>query len=222
MEQRYLRSLGPLSEEELERLGRKKVFLAGCGGLGGYLEEYLLRAGVGCIVAVDGDRFEASNLNRQLLCTGETLGRLKAEAAAERASKVNGGVRFSGLPVRFDADSLPELLWGCDAALDALDSVESRRVLKAECDRQKIPYVFGAVSGWTAQAALSKPGDGFLDALYPQDLAAEPEGVLPFSPALCAALQAALCVRLLCGRPVEYGCLYGFDLQEMRFAELRL
>ena len=45
----------------------KKVLVAGCGGLGGHLIENLLRIGVGEIVAVDGDVFEPSNLNRQLL-----------------------------------------------------------------------------------------------------------------------------------------------------------
>jgi len=222
MERRYLRSLGPLTEEELELLRGRKVLIAGCGGLGGYLAEYLLRLGVGHIVMADGDRFEASNLNRQLLCTGESLGRPKTELAAERAALVNPDVAFTAAARRLDAESLPALLRGCDAALDALDNVRSRRLLKEACDRQGIPCVFGAVAGWIAQAAVSLPGDGLLEQLYPPEYTEEREGVLPFTPALGAALQAALCVRLLCSRPVECGRLYCFDLSDMSFAELLL
>ena len=67
MDERYVRNLGALSERECNLLRTKTVFVAGCGGLGGYLIEMLLRLGVGTIRAADGDAFEASNLNRQLL-----------------------------------------------------------------------------------------------------------------------------------------------------------
>ena len=222
MDERLIRNLGALEEAELSLLRQKKVLVAGCGGLGGYLTEYLLRAGVGEIVAADPERFERSNLNRQLLCPEDSLGRFKAAAAAERAADIAPDARFSGHICRLDARTLPGLLRGCDAALDALDSIESRRLLKAECDRQRIPYVFGAVSGWTAQAALSCGDDALTDVLFPEHYVPENDGILPFTPALGAAMQAALCLRFLCGRPVETGILYSFDLQQMDFAQIRL
>ena len=89
MEERYIRNLGALTEEECAVLRGKTVFVAGCGGLGGYLIEMLLRLGVGEIRAADGDVFEASNLNRQLLSSPSTLGSGKAAAAAARAKEIN-------------------------------------------------------------------------------------------------------------------------------------
>ena len=77
MDERFVRSLGALEEEELAALRGKKLLIAGCGGLGGYLAEYLLRLGVGELIVADPERFERSNLNRQLLCTEESLGRHK-------------------------------------------------------------------------------------------------------------------------------------------------
>ena len=222
MEDRFIRNLGALSEEECRILGSKRVLLAGCGGLGGYLLEALLRLGLGQILAADGELFEPTNLNRQLLCTRETLGRSKAEAAAERAEALGLPGRVIPLPRRLDRDNLPELLQGCDAALDALDSVADRRVLKAACDAAGIPYIPGAAGGWQAQAALSLPGDGLLDSLYPEGEPPADKSVLPFAPALGAALEAALCLRLLCGRPVEPGRLYGLDLLDMSWFELGL
>jgi molybdopterin/thiamine biosynthesis adenylyltransferase len=222
MDERYVRNLGALSEEDCAALRGKKVLIAGCGGLGGYLLEYLLRLGVGEIAAADPDRFARANLNRQLLCTEENLGRYKAEAAARRAAQIAPDTRFFGHICRLDEGNLPGLLAGCDAALDALDSAADRKKLKAACDAAGIPYVFGAVSGWVAQAALSLPGDALPELLYPADYAPEDAGVLSFTPALCAALQASLCLRWLCGLPVEPGKLYCFDLLRMDLRELRL
>ena len=222
MDERFVRNLGALSESECAALRGKKVLIAGCGGLGGYLAEYLLRLGVGGIAVADGERFERTNLNRQLLCTEETLGRFKAAAAAGRAAEIAPDTAFFGHVCRLDEKNLPGLLRGCDAALDALDSAEDRRLLKAACDAQGVPYVFGAVGGWVAQAAFSVPGDGLLDQLFPEDYVQEDKSVLPFTPALGAALQAALCARFLCGRPVEPGRLYSFDLLRTDFREIAL
>lgn len=220
MEDRFVRNLGALTEEECRRLGEKTLLLAGCGGLGGHLLELLLRAGAGRIVAADPERFEPTNLNRQILCTGDTLGRSKAEAAAERAAALGLDGRVVPRALRLDEDNLPELLAGCDAVLDALDSAEDRRTLKRACDRAGLAYFHGAASGWRAQAALSLPGDGFLDRLYPPGEVPREAGVLSFAPALAAALQASLCVRWLCGRPVEPGRLYALDLREMNWFAL--
>ena len=222
MEDRFVRNLGALTEEECALLGKKRVLLAGCGGLGGYLLEYLLRLGVGRVLAADGERFEPTNLNRQLLCTEASLGKSKAEAAAERAAALGLPGRVIPIPERLDGTNLPGLLTGCDAALDALDSVAARRVLKAACDAAGIPYIHGAVHGWQAQAALSLPGDGLLEKLYPAEELPGDKSVLPFAPALGAALEAALCARFLCGRPVEAGQLYGLDLLDMNWFELGL
>ena len=222
MDERFVRSLGPLEETELKALREKKLLIAGCGGLGGYLAEYLLRLGVGEIVVADPERFERSNLNRQLLCTGENLGRSKAMAAAERAALIAPETHFTGHICRLDERTLPGILQGCDAALDALDNIESRLLLKAECDRQGVPYFFGAVSGWVAQAAFSLPGDSLPEILYPEGYVQEENGVLSFTPACCAAMQAALCLRWLCGRPVQPGKLYCFDLLEMDLQSIQI
>ena len=220
MEERYIRNVGALSEEECARLLCKKVFVAGCGGLGGHILDQLLRVGVGAIAAADGDVFDVSNLNRQLLSSVEVLGVSKAETAAAHAARVNPGVQFTAYGEFITEENADRMIAGCDAVIDALDSIPARRIVKAACDRQGIPYIFGAISGWTAQAALSLPGDGFLDRLYPTDVKVKSKTVLAFTPALCASMQTALCVRLLTGRKVEPGKLYYFDLSEPEFETL--
>ena len=220
MDQRYIRNLGALSEAECALLREKTVLVAGCGGLGGYLIEMLLRIGVGEIRAADGDRFEASNLNRQLLSAPALLGRKKAEVAAERAAAVNPDVRFVAVPEFVTEANVEALIRGCDAVLDALDNIASRRMLARACAEAKIPMIHGAICGWTAQAAIVLPGDGMIDRIYPEGAALKSKASLSFTPPFCAALQTALCVRLLTGREVEAGKLYVADLLDMEMASL--
>lgn len=223
MEARWMRNIPALTPEEQAALGQKHVLLAGCGGLGGHLLELLLRAGVGEITAVDGDCFEESNLNRQILCTEETLGRSKALCARERALAIFPDVRFHAVDKALDAENTPALLRGCDLALDALDSVSARLTLAGACAAAGIPLIHGAVSGLCAQAATVLPGSGLLGRVYAGTPDAPPGSVLSPAPALCAAVQASEAIRLLCGRaPALAGRLLWVDLDSMDFRMLEL
>ena len=223
MEQRYIRNIGAITEAEGALLRKKKVLVAGCGGLGGHIIDMLLRVGVGEIRCADGDRFDESNLNRQLLSGEHNLGLFKALAAEVHAKAVNSSVVFHAEQRFITEENAEELIKGCDAVLDALDSIRARKILKSACDQLGIPYIYGAVQGWVAQAAVSLPGDGLLDRLYPgEDIVITDKSILAFTPALCAALQTALCVKLLCGREVSPGQLYYFNLDDFDFEVLDL
>ena len=212
MELRHIRNIPALSEKECALLRQKTVAVVGCGGLGGYLVEQLARLGIGNIRCVDGDVFEESNLNRQLLCTRALLGVGKASAAAERIRAIDPEIRVQTFPVYLDEANVRFLIAGCDAVLDGLDNVPARKILAKACAEEKIPYIYGAVSGWTAQAALCMPADGLMEKLYPEDVQTENKSVLSFTPALCASVQTALCIKWLTGRPVQSGVLHCWDL----------
>ena len=220
MDERYIRNLGSLTERECALLRTKTVFVAGCGGLGGYLIEMLLRLGVGTIRAADGDAFEVSNLNRQLLSSPSALGRAKAEAAAERAALVNPDVRFVAIGEFVTEENAAELIRGCDAVLDALDNIGARRILARACAEEGIPLIHGAICGWSAQAAVVMPGEDLIGRIYPEGARLSSKTSLSFTPPFCAALQVALCTRLLAGRPVESGRLYMADLLDMEMESL--
>ena len=220
MDERYIRNLGALTEDECARLRTKTVFVAGCGGLGGYLIEMLLRLGVGTIRAADGDTFEASNLNRQLLSSPSALGQPKAAAAAARAALVNPDVRFVPIPEFVTEENASELIRGCDAVLDALDNIGARRILARACAKENIPLIHGAICGWSAQVAVVMPGDDLIDRIYPEGARLGSKTSLSFTPPFCAAMQVALCTRLLAGRPVEAGRLTMADLLDMEMENI--
>ena len=219
MQERYIRNLGPLTEEECLHLRESRVFLAGCGGLGGYLLEHLLRAGVGMVTVCDGDVFAPSNLNRQLLADETSLGRSKAEAARARAALVNPEVAVEALPVYLTADNAGRLIAGHHLVLDALDSPAARRTLAGACREAGIPLVHGAIQGWYAQAAVMLPDSGMMEQLYPADTPGQADpGSLSPTAGLCAAVQATEAIKLLCGRASSLtGQLLWMDLLEQEY-----
>ena len=220
MEPRYARNIPALTEKECLTLRQKKILVVGCGGLGGHVIDQLSRIGVGALRVVDGDVFEETNLNRQLLSEVSLLGIGKAKAAADRIRKVNPEIMVEAVEEFLTEENAAVLLEGCDAVVDALDNISSRKTLAAACAKAGIPYIYGAISGWVAQAAVSMPGDGLIELLYPEGTVLRDKSVLSFTPALCASLQVSLCVKLLTGRPVETGTIYHFDLLNLELESI--
>ena len=139
MEPRYIRNIPALSEAECLALGKKRVLVAGCGGLGGHIIDMLARIGVGCLRVADGDVFDITNLNRQLLSSVPLLGSSKARAAADHIARVNPDITVDAVETFLTNNNVLELLEGCDIVIDALDNIVSRRILSAACERTNIP-----------------------------------------------------------------------------------
>ena len=214
---RYERNIPSLTMEESELLRTKTVAVIGCGGLGGYIIEQLARLGIGMIRIVDGDVFEESNLNRQLFSDVNVLGKPKTEVSRARIAAVNPEVHVQSLYGYLAEDNAEAFLNGCDAVVGALDNIYTRRVIEKTCEKLGIPYIYGAIHGWVAQAAVDMPGQRLIEKMYPEGAAFKDKSSLSFTPGLCASMQTALCVKLLVGRPVQTGTIFYFDMLEQEF-----
>ena len=214
---RYERNIPSLTMEESELLRTKTVAVIGCGGLGGYIIEQLARLGIGMIRIVDGDVFEESNLNRQLFSDVNVLGKPKTEVSRARIAAVNPEVHVQSLYGYLAEDNAEAFLNGCDAVVGALDNIYTRRVIEKTCEKLGIPYIYGAIHGWVAQAAVDMPGQRLIEKMYPEGAAFKDKSSLSFTPGLCASLQTALCVKFLVGRPVQTGTIFYFDMLEQEF-----
>lgn len=201
----FSRNLGALSSHEQQILQQKRVAVIGCGGLGGYVIEQLVRIGVGRIHCFDPDVFTPGNCNRQLNALSATMGHNKAIVAAGRAASIHP---FSTvIPFAGDfRDHQENGSLSVDVMVDCLDSIPARRDLSSLCSRENIPLVHGAVNGWCGQAGVQMPGGDLLARLYPQrpdtsSAPAAPPSVLSFTVAIVASVQACEAVRLLLAHP---------------------
>jgi molybdopterin/thiamine biosynthesis adenylyltransferase len=214
IEERYVKTVGTLTPDEVTLVRTKRVCIIGCGGLGGYILEMLARAGIMHITVVDGDVFSKSNLNRQLLCTEENIGEYKADHAVRRIEKINSEVHIRAHNVYLGEENAEEILRNHDVAIDALDNVPSRLLLEKYAEKLNMPLVHGAIHNWLSQIAVVMPGDRTLTRLYGTSQG-QPPAVPPFTPPLCAALQVSQTIKLLCGREtLARGQLLVFDLYD--------
>ena len=113
-----------LGEDGMRKLKDSTVVLAGAGAVGGYVLEGLVRAGVGHIRVVDGDVFSASNMNRQVLATMDTIGRNKADVAVERARSINPDIDIEATNMLVSEETIPMILEDVpDVLADAIDTI---------------------------------------------------------------------------------------------------
>lgn len=200
---RYHRNGMTVTPQETQQLMEKSVCVVGCGGLGGGIIENLVRIGVGRITAVDGDVFEETNLNRQILSNEENLGKNKAEEAVRQMAVINSDVHITAVPAFLKAENASGIIAGHDVVVDALDSPSARKLLEQECQKVGIPLVHGAIAGWSGQVAVVMPGAGILAEIYGDtaDRGDETESGNPsFTPAAVSAIQACETVKLLLGK----------------------
>jgi molybdopterin/thiamine biosynthesis adenylyltransferase len=205
--QRYGRNMATLTLEDQARLLTASVAVIGLGGLGGTVVELLARTGIGRLHLVDGDRFDGSNLNRQILCREEDLGRSKAERAAERVARINPAVQVFCYPCFFRSALEPGLPQGIEVIIDCLDNVPDRFRLESAAEALRIPMVSAAVAGMSGQVTVILPGDRTLARIYGEAYQSPATGVedtlgtLAPVVGLVSALECTECIKLLVGRP---------------------
>jgi len=132
----YERTALVLGEEAMQVLARSRVAVFGLGGVGGYVVEALARCGVGALDLIDSDRISPSNLNRQILATGETLGHWKTDAAAARVHSINPACKVTLHRCFYLPDTAPQFdFTQYDYIVDAIDTVTGKLMLAEEAQR---------------------------------------------------------------------------------------
>ncbi|MCD8091250.1 MAG: HesA/MoeB/ThiF family protein [Clostridiales bacterium] len=148
-----------MGEEGQEKLLGAKVLVIGAGGLGSPAIMYLTAAGVGTLGIADFDRVDLSNLQRQIIHKASSVGREKAESAAETARALNPDIKII-LHKKITAENISSLIKDYDFIIDATDNFESKFLINDACVMNKKPYSHGGVVGFQGQAMTYVPGEG--------------------------------------------------------------
>lgn len=167
-----------------QRLKAARVLVIGAGGLGAPLLQYLAAAGIGAIDIVDDDKVSISNLQRQVIHDGFSLGRPKTESAKLFINRLNPHVRVELHERRFDDTVAATLLRGADLLIDGSDNFATRYLAADAAEQAKIPLVTGAVGRFDGSLTVLAPhgadSEGHPNPRY-RDLFPEPppEGLVP-------------------------------------------
>jgi len=163
---RYTENIPVFGIQGQLKVRRSSAAVIGTGGLGGYVCELLARAGVGRLVMVDGDRFEESNLNRQVLSAESNLGEFKVEVAERRVREINDAVDLYCVRAFATEKTLPQIVKDCHVVVDCVDTARARLMLQKVCEKEGIPLVHGSIGGCIGRVMTILPGDVGVRAFY--------------------------------------------------------
>lgn len=152
-----LRELGGPGQR---RLKDARVLVVGAGGLGSPVLLYLAAAGVGTLGVIDDDIVEASNLQRQILHTDDSLGMPKVFSAQARLKALNPFVAVAPYNRRLDEENARALIAGHDLVIDGSDNFDTRYLVNRVCAELGKPLIAGAMTQWEGQISLWDPARG--------------------------------------------------------------
>ncbi|MGL5725824.1 tRNA threonylcarbamoyladenosine dehydratase, partial [Cetobacterium sp.] len=139
-----------IGKENLNKLNNSHVLVFGVGGVGGFVVESLVRAGVGELTVVDFDTVDITNLNRQVIATIDTVGQDKVEVIKRRALSINPDIKVNAYKEKFFKDK-KDLFFSedkkYDYIVDAIDLVTAKLDLITIAKELKIPIISSMGTG---------------------------------------------------------------------------
>ncbi|WP_242355016.1 ThiF family adenylyltransferase [Anaeromyxobacter sp. SG64] len=139
---RHDRTARLLGADAMERLAQAHVVVLGIGGVGSFAAEALVRAGVGRVTLVDGERVDETNANRQLHALEGAFGALKVEEMAARLARVSPAVRVDAIAEFYSEASAERIVpAGVSFVVDAMDTVVAKLHVIQRCLALGVPIV---------------------------------------------------------------------------------
>jgi len=116
-----------LGKSFMERVAEKRVIIFGIGGVGSWCAESLVRSGIHKLTIVDSDYVCVTNVNRQLLATTKTVGKVKTEVLKERLLEINPEAEILALQLIYNPENAVLFrLDTYDFIVDAIDSLSNK------------------------------------------------------------------------------------------------
>ena len=168
MDERFSRSEAVLGADALLKLRGASVILFGVGGVGGAACEALVRGGIGKLTVVDKDTVDITNLNRQLVATGNTVGMKKTDAAEMRALSINPEIVFIKKDMFYLPENADEIdLSEYDFIIDAIDNVSAKIELAVRAQASGVPIISSMGTGNKVHPELLKIADIYKTSVCP-------------------------------------------------------
>ncbi|MBQ1525687.1 MAG: tRNA threonylcarbamoyladenosine dehydratase [Lachnospiraceae bacterium] len=150
------------------RLLSSRVAVFGIGGVGGYVVEALVRSGIGALDIIDNDRVCLSNLNRQIIATGKTVGRYKVDAAEERIHDINPDCRVRTFKTFFLPETQDQFDFSeYDYVVDAIDTVTGKLAIIVKAKEAGVPVISSMGAGNKVNAAMLEVADIYETSVCP-------------------------------------------------------
>ena len=137
-----------IGKEGVEKLNKAKVAIFGLGGVGSFVVEGIVRAGVQNFVLVDDDKICLTNLNRQIIAKRKTVGKYKVEVARDRILEINPNANVEIFQEFYMPGSNSNILTeDLTYVVDCIDTVTAKIELVVNCKKLGIPIISAMGTG---------------------------------------------------------------------------
>ncbi|WP_027129239.1 tRNA threonylcarbamoyladenosine dehydratase [Fusobacterium perfoetens] len=138
-----------IGKENLDKLKNSHVIVFGLGGVGGFVIEGLVRGGIGELTIVDYDTVDITNINRQIIATTQTIGKLKTYLISERAKAINPDIKINSISEKYLKENKDMFFQNkkYDYIVDAIDMVSSKLSIIEEANKLNIPIISSMGTG---------------------------------------------------------------------------
>ena len=148
MSNQFTRTTLIYGQTAMDKLANSRVLIIGIGGVGGYVLEALARSGIGTLDLVDDDRICLTNINRQLLATHETVGRLKVDVARERVHALAPNTTVNTYACFYLPDTADQFdFTAYDYIVDAIDTVKGKLEIVTRAKALGVPVISAMGAG---------------------------------------------------------------------------
>lgn len=212
------------------KLLSSKVLIIGAGALGSPTALYLAAAGVGTIGIVDMDTVDLSNLQRQVIHSQDTIGKLKVDSAKERIQKLNSDVKVNTYVTMLTSDNIMDIMKDYDIVIDATDNFPTRYLINDACVLLGKPNIYGSILQFEGQTTVFNPPEGpCYRCLYPEPPppglvpSCQEGGILGVVSGVIGTFQALETIKLIIGKGKSLaGRLLLFDALEGEFRRIKV
>ncbi|MBR3696959.1 MAG: tRNA threonylcarbamoyladenosine dehydratase [Clostridia bacterium] len=136
-----------IGKKAIDKLKNSKIAIFGIGGVGSFVIEGLVRAGIGKFILVDNDKVCVTNLNRQIIATRKTIGRQKVDVAKERILEINPEAKVETYQEFFLPETKGILDNSIDYIVDCVDTVTAKIELIVRANNLNIPIISAMGTG---------------------------------------------------------------------------
>ena len=137
-----------LGKEGVKKLQNVKVAIFGIGGVGSYTAEALARAGIGHLIIVDYDKYDITNINRQLGATHSTIGQYKVDVMKKRILDINPNAIVEAYrPDEIEGGETSVVNSSITYVVDAIDTMTNKLELIEKCKKENVKIITATGAG---------------------------------------------------------------------------
>ncbi len=165
---RFSRTQLLYGKEVMDFFASCRIAVFGIGGVGGYVVEALARTGIGALDLIDNDKVCVTNINRQILATGNTVGMYKVDVAKERVCEINPDCRVRTYKTFYLPDTQDQFDFGeYDYIVDAIDTVTGKLTIIENAKKAGIPVISSMGAGNKVNPAAFEVADIYETSICP-------------------------------------------------------